>query len=501
MENPNQASLKDIIKTLLYEIEKNDAFMRKHAERVASNCLRFSKMLGLSKDKINEMYLAGLLHDIGYIFLPSEILQKRCQLNKEEEEVIKRHPLISEKIISKYPMLSGILPIIRHHHESVDGGGYPDGLTENDIPPGAKILSIVNWFDTMTVIRSSPRPMNPDGTLEMIWEKAGKKFNKELAERFISFIKNPDSDKDEGLKETTQSGNNQKEAEPELKGENAPTPAGEIIQKIINRYKRDELELPVLPRVVREIRHVMNNPARTIDELASIIERDAVISVRLISVANSPLFRGSEKVITVKQAIPRVGVEETHSIVTTIANKSIYDTKDKEFKSIMEKLWLHSLASGYIARALSRKLKQGDIEEYYFMGLIHDIGKVLLLKTFGDIHVKTDYLDVDGIMAAIHEAHTSFGGAILRKWGYSETLARIPLLHEGPDFRSDADREILTINLASNIAISIGYGIYENICPEPSNSKSAILLEADLGLIEEISREAKTLMGGVSELF
>jgi HD-like signal output (HDOD) protein len=104
-------------------------------------------------------------------------------------------------------------------------------------------------------------------------------------------------------------------------------------------------------------------------------------------------------------------------------------------------------------------------------------------------------------MAAIHEAHTSFGGAILRKWGYSETLVRIPLLHEGPDFRPDADREILTINLASSIANNIGYGLEEDMCPEPSKLRSAKLLDADLGMIEDIRGEAKTLMEGVSEVF
>jgi HD-GYP domain-containing protein (c-di-GMP phosphodiesterase class II) len=501
MENPSQTSLKDLIKTFISEIEKNDSFMRGHAERVAANCLRFSKMIGLSKDEINQMYLAGLLHDIGFIFLPPDIVQRRGHANEAESDIIKRHPLISEKIVSKYPVLTGILPIVRHHHESVDGSGYPDGLKENEIPQGAKILSLVNWFDAMTVTRPQFKPVKIHAALAEIMEKAGTKFNLGLAENFIRFIKSSQTLPAEDAGDSIEAENTDKDALPEVNRPGATHISREIIQDIINKYKKDEIELPVLSGVVHEIQDVMNNPTTTVDQLASIIERDAVISVRLIAVANSVIYRGTGKVLTVRDAIPRVGVKETHSIVTTISNKSIYDTRDKQFKSTMEKLWLHSLASGYVAKAVSNELRFGEIEKFYFMGLVHDIGKVLLLKAFSDMHAKNDSLDIGEIMAAIHEAHTSFGGAILRKWGYSETLIRIPLLHEGPDFRNDTDRDILTINLSSNIANNIGYGLEVDRCPEPSKIKSARLLEADLGMIEDIAEEVKTIMNDVATKF
>jgi HD-GYP domain-containing protein (c-di-GMP phosphodiesterase class II) len=456
-------------------------------------------MLGLSKDEINQIYLAGLLHDIGFIFLPPEIIQRRGQLNKEEDEVIKRHPLISEKIISKYPILSGILPIVRHHHESIDGSGYPDGLKENEIPLGAKILNIVNWFDAKTITKPQVKPVKTEDALAEIMDKAGKRFNQGLAENFIYFIRSSQAFRAEFVNGAEQVNN--KEAQGEVRRPEVTHISREIIQDIINKYKKDEIELPVLSRVVHEIQDVMSNPTTTVDQLATIIERDAVISVRLIAVANSVIYRGTGKVVTVREAIPRVGVKETHSIVTTISNKSIYETKEKKFKSTMEKLWLHSLASGYVAKALSMELKFGEIEKYYFMGLVHDIGKVLLLKAFSDMHAKNESLYIDEIMAAIHEAHTSFGGAILRKWGYSETLVRIPLLHEGPDFRSDADREILTINLASSIANNMGYGLEEDMWLEPSKIRSAKLLDVDLGIIEDIIEEVKALMEGVAEVF
>ena len=501
MGSPNGTSLKELIRSLLAEIEKNDSFMKGHAERVAANCLLFSKTLGLGREEINLIYLAGLLHDIGYIFIPNEIVHRRGQDNDSEIDIIKRHPLISEKIASKYPILTDTLPIIRHHHESVDGSGYPDGLKEDQIPMGARILSLVNWFDAKTVTRPQFKPLKAEDALAEIMQKAGKRFDQKLAENFKEFIQSSHPVSTEGASDSGYAGNTVNESQAEVKRSEVTHISREIIQDIINKYKKDEIELPILSKVVHEIQDVMNNPTTTVDQLASIIERDAVISVRLIAVANSPIYRSSSKVLTVKDAIPRVGVKETHSIVTTISNKSIYETSNRQFKSTMENLWLHSLASGYVAKALSKGLKSGEPEIYYFMGLVHDIGKVLLLKAFSDMYSKNNSLDIDEIMAAIHEAHNSFGGAILRKWGYSETLVRVPLMHEGPDFRADIDREILTINLASNIANNIGYGLKEDMCPDPSKTSSARLLEADIGMIEDIAQEAKTIMEGVASEF
>jgi HD-GYP domain-containing protein (c-di-GMP phosphodiesterase class II) len=503
MENGKEPTLRELVKFLLSEIEKKDIFMKNHAERVASTSLRFSKYLGQGQEEINRLYIAGLLHDIGYLYLPVNVAVKRCQPDDSELDILKRHPLISEKIASKYASLKETLSIIRHHHESIDGSGYPDGLKGNEIPLGAQILNIVNRFDGMTVARPQFKQIDMDDALAILKDEADKKFNTELVDRFVKFVYSPDFSSETPSARSDPSNN----AEPSNETRQTVRPqtithiSREVIQQIINKYKKDEIELPVLSKVVQEIQNVMNNPATTVDQLAAIIERDAVISVRMIAVANSPIYRGAGRVVTVRDAIPRMGVKETHSIVTTISNKSIYDTKDKKFKSIMENLWLHSLASGYIAKALSTGLKLGEAELFYFLGLVHDIGKVLLLKSFSDLHAKNESLDTGEIMAAIHEAHNSFGGAILRKWGYSEALVRIPLLHEGPDFRRDMDKEILIINLASNIADNIGYGLSEDHCPDPSKCSSAKLLEVDIGMIEDVGEKVKLIMNDVSNAF
>jgi putative nucleotidyltransferase with HDIG domain len=275
----------------------------------------------------------------------------------------------------------------------------------------------------------------------------------------------------------------------------------EIIQGIIGRFKRGDIDLPVMGKVIQEIQKVMSRTSATVNELASVIERDAVILVRLISVANSPVYRGAEKILAVRQAIPRLGLNETQNIVATIANKSLYEVKDLYFKNTMENFWLHSLAAAYIARAIASKLMLGGIDKIYFMGLTHDIGKVLLLKTFGDIYSKNKLWDVKEITADIQKVHTSFGAAILRKWGFSEEFARISLLHEGPEFRPETDKEILAVNLASNVADKLGYGQAEDEEVELQSLASARLLNIDSGIIDDLCEKAKELMQETSNIF
>ncbi len=114
---------------------------------------------------------------------------------------------------------------------------------------------------------------------------------------------------------------------------------------------------------------------------------------------------------------------------------------------------------------------------------------------------KNKLWDVKEISTGIQEVHTSFGGAILRKWGFSEEFARISLLHEGPGFRPETDKEILAVNLASNVAEKIGYGLADDEEVELQSLASARLLNIDSGIIDDLSEEAKELMQETANIF
>lgn len=487
------------------EIEKYDPRLKEHSTRVANQCVLFSKELGLPANDINHIYLSALLHDIGMIFIPKKIAAKKHGLIESEMAFIKKHTLISERILSKHEMLKPLLPIIRYHHEALDGSGYPDGLTGKDIPIGSNIISIINSYDNYTTSSINGILMNQDEALIEIKKLAGQIFEKSLVQKFIHFI--------EHIKKTDQENIDQNKPEPETvikkeagtetKEANLNTGTiNEIIAEIINDFKKNDINLPILPAILKEIQDVMNSPSSGVDQLAAVIEKDAVISVRLISVSNSALYRGTEKILTVKQAIPRIGAKETQSIVATIANKGLYEVKDKIFKILMEKLWKHSLASAFAARALSDELKLGDSEKYYFMGLVHDIGKVLILKTLGDVHYENKSFSVNKMMLEAKATHTSFGSAILRKWGFTDDYCRICLRHSGSKFKNTTDKDILIINLAGNIAKKAGYGVTsETDQINIATLDSRILLNIEPPRIDSIIETVNKQMNDTSNIF
>lgn len=180
----------NIIFTLALALESKDAYSHGHSERVTDYAVELARFLNLSEiDQVN-IYRAAILHDIGKIGIPDAILNKQSTLESEEWSIMKSHPERGEAICSKLNFAREILPIIRHHHERYDGKGYPDGLSGENIPFLARIISIADTVDAIT----SCRPYRSAGTFEQVLEElqkcAGTQFDPVLVTAFISLYNN-----------------------------------------------------------------------------------------------------------------------------------------------------------------------------------------------------------------------------------------------------------------------------------------------------------------------
>jgi len=175
---------------LIYSIEIRDAYTQGHSEHVAFYAKSLASVMGLCKDDCNNIYLAGLLHDIGKIGIPDSILLKPGRLETEEYNLIKLHSHISGQIIDKLQKFSYLKDAVRHHHEDYNGGGYPDGIKGQDIPLFARILSIVDVFDALTTGRIYRGAIAFDEAMSIMenMQKATK-FDPEIYEIFVPFIK------------------------------------------------------------------------------------------------------------------------------------------------------------------------------------------------------------------------------------------------------------------------------------------------------------------------
>ena len=161
-----------VMLSLARTIEARDSYTRGHCERIAASAARLGHKLGLAEDQIEALRVAGVIHDVGKVAVPDSVLLKPGPLSAQEMEIIRRHPVEGEKICAPLKSLRRVLPIIRHHHERMDGSGYPDGLRGDAIPIAARILQVVDIFDALTTDRPYREAFTPTQAMATLYGEA-----------------------------------------------------------------------------------------------------------------------------------------------------------------------------------------------------------------------------------------------------------------------------------------------------------------------------------------
>ncbi len=177
----------DFANILLNTVGAKDHFTESHSQNVSKLAVEFGKRLNLSKEDLELLRLSGLFHDIGKIGIPDSILLKQGKLTNEEYETMKLHPIMGANIFGLSEVFKTLSPIILSHHERIDGKGYPNGLSGNDIPYLAKILAICDSFDAMISRRSYKESKTITFAIDQLIECSSTQFDKELVDKFVSY--------------------------------------------------------------------------------------------------------------------------------------------------------------------------------------------------------------------------------------------------------------------------------------------------------------------------
>ncbi len=173
------------VKALAAAIDGKDKYTRGHSERVARISVAIGKQLGLAAEELETLRISALLHDVGKIAIDDSILKKPAALTDEEYEIMKTHPQKGYKIMSQIPAMKDFLPGMYMHHEMVNGKGYPQGLTDKQIPLQAKIVSVADTFDAMTIDRPYQKGMLLPEALERIKELVGSRYDASVVNALI----------------------------------------------------------------------------------------------------------------------------------------------------------------------------------------------------------------------------------------------------------------------------------------------------------------------------
>jgi HD-GYP domain-containing protein (c-di-GMP phosphodiesterase class II) len=176
------------VRTLVAAVETKDLYTRGHSERVAAASVLIAREIGMREDRVASLRYAGMLHDIGKLGVPTRVLQKTSQLTEEEYASVKLHPVRGLEMIREIEFLGEAFAGIMHHHERLDGLGYPMGLRGTEIPEFARAIAVADAFDSMTTTRSYRGARSPEDALTELRRCAGSQFDPAMVEALVAAL-------------------------------------------------------------------------------------------------------------------------------------------------------------------------------------------------------------------------------------------------------------------------------------------------------------------------
>jgi putative nucleotidyltransferase with HDIG domain len=175
----------DTVTSLAFAIDAKDHYTQGHSQKVSAYAALIAEALGMSDLETEEIRLGGVLHDIGKVAIPEPILNKSGPLNPDEWETMKSHVTFGAKILEPLKPLARIREMVLHHHEYFDGSGYPDALSGENIPLGARIIAVADAYDTITSDRTYKKARGGDQALAELERCANAQFDGEIVALFV----------------------------------------------------------------------------------------------------------------------------------------------------------------------------------------------------------------------------------------------------------------------------------------------------------------------------
>ena len=187
-----------VVSSLASAIDAKDTYTNGHSSRVAEYSREIARRFGYEGKHLEDIYMMGLLHDVGKIGIPDAVINKPAKLTDEEYDIIKNHPVLGARILGNIKEMPALQRGARWHHERYDGKGYPDGLSGKDIPEEARIIAVADAYDAMTSHRSYRQPLPQGVVREEIEKGTGTQFDPEFARIMLGMI---DEDTEYRMKE------------------------------------------------------------------------------------------------------------------------------------------------------------------------------------------------------------------------------------------------------------------------------------------------------------
>ena len=317
-----------------------------------------------------------------------------------------------------------------------------------------------------------------------------------------------DLEKRTGVKAVARPKAAQKKATLTVPGQKASAPAQtqeepdreiNLLEEIVSRFKKGEVNLPTLPQVHVKFNELIRKGAN-LKEVAVFLRQDVAISTKLINASNSALYRGLVKVASLEDAVNRLGLGATRQYVEIISNRSLYTASNKRFSGIMGRLWEHSLACACAAEFTHSLLSLKSEADIFSLGLTHDVGKLVLLQVIGELGARdkaVEKIEEEEILETLDLYHGRFGAVLLKRWAFPETYRDIAMYHNHIDRVQTPSHEYLCVHFANCLVNSMGVGIRPMESGALEDLKSYHLLRLRTEEIHLIQDRVKEYLAGI----
>jgi diguanylate cyclase (GGDEF)-like protein/putative nucleotidyltransferase with HDIG domain len=178
----------DVIAALASALEERDRYTSDHSESVVDLAAKIGEILALDSAQVARVRTAALLHDIGKVGVPDDILHKQGPLDDREWEIMRQHPVIGERILRAFPGMGAVARAVRHEHERWDGNGYPDGLAGEEIPIEARIILACDAYHAMVSDRPYRKAMSDSDAMRELTDNAGSQFDPQVVEALVGYL-------------------------------------------------------------------------------------------------------------------------------------------------------------------------------------------------------------------------------------------------------------------------------------------------------------------------
>ena len=279
-------------------------------------------------------------------------------------------------------------------------------------------------------------------------------------------------------------------------------PKDNIIQEIISRFKRGEINLPSLPQITIKFSELVNKGA-DLQKVAELLRQDVAISSKLISVSNTVYYRGMAENKTLEQAINRLGLGVTKQYVDVLSNRSLYTTRNKKYAKIIEKLWEHSLSCAYASQIVSQTLKRRQTGETFTMGLLHDIGQLVLLGVVAELKTKGKFengTEKDDLFENLYSFHGKFGAILLNRWQFPASYIEIAKYHNSLEEADSVSKNLIIVHFSNLLVKTIGYNPFQQTEIDLEGAESTKLLKLNGNSISIIKDKVKKVMDGMRDV-